>query len=108
MEGDKWELYMPSDMGYGDKGMPPTIPAKSALVFVMELIKINGEKVEAIRCDPSDANKGSRAPCHLAPCPVRSGCHDVRTAPQLCLTLCPSSAPPLHTAPHAAAATRRS
>jgi FKBP-type peptidyl-prolyl cis-trans isomerase FklB len=38
--GDQWELYIPSDMAYGDRGTPDgTIPPGSTLVFDVELLK---------------------------------------------------------------------
>ena len=46
VEGDKWELYIPSDLAYGDRGSPPKIPGSSALVFQMEIIKVNYERTE--------------------------------------------------------------
>jgi FKBP-type peptidyl-prolyl cis-trans isomerase FklB len=52
VEGDKWEMYIPSDLAYGARGSPPKIPGGSALIFRMEIIKINGDKVPADRCDP--------------------------------------------------------
>ena len=52
VEGDKWELYIPSDLAYGDRGSPPKIPGDSALVFIIEMIEIKGEKVIALKCDP--------------------------------------------------------
>jgi FKBP-type peptidyl-prolyl cis-trans isomerase FklB len=52
VEGDKWELYIPSDLAYGDRGSPPKIPGDSALVFTIEMIEIQGEKVIALTCDP--------------------------------------------------------
>ena len=52
VEGDKWELYIPSDLAYGDRGSPPKIPGDSALVFTIEMIEIKGEKVIALKCDP--------------------------------------------------------
>merc|ERR1712054_275614 len=52
VEGDKWEMYIPSELGYGDSGSPPKIQGGDVLVFVMEIIKINGDKVDAIKCDP--------------------------------------------------------
>eukprot|EP00994_Dinema_validum_P004048 NODE_2077_length_772_cov_158.165975_g1666_i0.p1 GENE.NODE_2077_length_772_cov_158.165975_g1666_i0~~NODE_2077_length_772_cov_158.165975_g1666_i0.p1 ORF type:complete len:234 (-),score=83.06 NODE_2077_length_772_cov_158.165975_g1666_i0:69-719(-) len=52
VEGDKWELYIPSDLAYGDSGSPPKIPAGAALVFQMEIHKIKGGKKPAITCDP--------------------------------------------------------
>merc|ERR1712054_510763 len=53
VEGDKWEMYIPSDLAYGESGSPPQDPGGSALVFRMEIIKIKGDKVEAITCEPS-------------------------------------------------------
>ena len=53
VEGDKWELYIPSDLAYGDRGSPPKIPGDSALVFTIEMIEIQGEKVVALKCNPS-------------------------------------------------------
>ena len=52
VEGDKWEMYIPSELGYGDSGSPPKIQGGDVLVFVMEIIKIKGNKVDAITCDP--------------------------------------------------------
>ncbi len=37
--GSKYKLYIPSDLGYGDRGMP-NIPAGSTLVFEVELLEI--------------------------------------------------------------------
>merc|ERR1711934_1216464 len=52
VEGDKWEMYIPSDLAYGESGSPPKIPGGSALVFRMEILKIKGGKVDAVTCDP--------------------------------------------------------
>jgi len=52
VEGDKWEMYIPSDLAYGESGSPPKIPGGSALVFRMEILKIKGGKKDAITCDP--------------------------------------------------------
>merc|ERR1712196_725565 len=53
VEGDKWEMYIPSDLAYGESGSPPKIPGGSALIFRMEIIKIKGDKKPAITCDPA-------------------------------------------------------
>jgi len=37
--GDKWELYIPSEMGYG-KFSQPGIPGGSTLIFEIELLGI--------------------------------------------------------------------
>jgi len=39
-EGDKWMLYIPSELGYGEQG-GGQIPPNSVLVFEVELIKVN-------------------------------------------------------------------
>ena len=39
-EGDKWELTLPAELGYGARGSPPKIPGGSVLVFELELIKL--------------------------------------------------------------------
>ena len=39
-EGDRWEVYIPSEMGYGDRGAGRDIPGNSSLIFEIQLIKI--------------------------------------------------------------------
>merc|ERR1719238_1628070 len=53
VEGDKWEMYIPSELGYGDRGSPPKIPGGAPLVFQMEILNINGPTVAADKCDPA-------------------------------------------------------
>ena len=38
--GGKIQLVCPSDLAYGDRGMPPTIPGGATLVFEIELLDI--------------------------------------------------------------------
>jgi FKBP-type peptidyl-prolyl cis-trans isomerase len=38
--GSKWILYIPSDLGYGERGAGGSIPGGAALVFDIELIEI--------------------------------------------------------------------
>ena len=40
-EGDKWILFIPDNIAYGEQGRPPQIPPFSVLVFELELIKVN-------------------------------------------------------------------
>ncbi len=39
-KGEKGTLLIPSKMGYGERGSPPTIPANSILLFDVELVDI--------------------------------------------------------------------
>jgi len=38
-EGDKWTLFVPPELGYGERGVGP-IPANSALIFDIELVEV--------------------------------------------------------------------
>lgn len=38
--GDRWMVYIPSDLGYGDTGSGSSIPAYSTLIFDMSLAKV--------------------------------------------------------------------
>lgn len=58
VEGDKWELYINSDLAYGDRGSPPKIGAGDTLIFTIEMLEIQGPKVPAQRCDAADPSAG--------------------------------------------------
>merc|ERR1712046_459874 len=51
VEGDKWQMYIPSELGYGDGGSGAKIKGGDVLIFNMEILKINGESKAAERCD---------------------------------------------------------
>jgi hypothetical protein len=44
-EGSKWELYIPSELAYGEQGAGGLIKGGAALIFTMELLKVNGDHV---------------------------------------------------------------
>jgi len=57
VEGDKWEMYIPSELGYGDSGSGAKIGGGDVLVFTMEIVKIKGETKPADKCDPATLEK---------------------------------------------------
>ncbi|MBN4079116.1 FKBP-type peptidyl-prolyl cis-trans isomerase [Beggiatoa alba] len=40
-EGDKWQVFIPSELAYGERGSGNTIGPNEALIFEIELIKVN-------------------------------------------------------------------
>ncbi|MEO7992646.1 MAG: FKBP-type peptidyl-prolyl cis-trans isomerase [Chryseolinea sp.] len=40
-EGDKWMLYIPSELGWGDQGAGEQIPPYATVIFEVQLIKVN-------------------------------------------------------------------
>ena len=48
--GEKAELHIKSDYGYGDSGSPPKIPGGATLIFKVELVKI-GDRMAGQKSD---------------------------------------------------------
>ena len=42
-EGDHVLVSIPSELGYGEKGIPPTIPPNSELLFDIDMLKVSPE-----------------------------------------------------------------
>jgi FKBP-type peptidyl-prolyl cis-trans isomerase FklB len=42
-EGEKWELYIPSNLAYGENGQGDVIPGNTPLQFIIELLEVIGE-----------------------------------------------------------------
>lgn len=44
--GEKYKLYIPSELAYGEQSPSPLIPANSVLVFELELLGIKGDEAQ--------------------------------------------------------------
>jgi FKBP-type peptidyl-prolyl cis-trans isomerase FklB len=42
--GSKWQLFVPADLAYGDRGAGPDIGPGATLIFEVELLSIQGKK----------------------------------------------------------------
>lgn len=50
--GDKWKVYIPSDLAYGDRGAGADIPPGAAIIFEMELLGVKPFVVPAPPAPP--------------------------------------------------------
>ena len=39
-EGSKWEIYIPPELGYGEKGLEGVIHEGAVMIYEMELLKV--------------------------------------------------------------------
>ena len=61
---DKWELYIPSELAYGDRGSPPKIGGGEVLIFQMEILAIMGDTVPALSCTVASSGDGEPEGCN--------------------------------------------
>ena len=47
VEGDKWEMYIPSELAYGERGSPPKIPVR-ALYYIYSYSSPEGAVVSSL------------------------------------------------------------
>lgn len=65
--GSKWEVFIPADLAYGDRGAPPRIQPGSALIFEMELLSIKDKKAAS----PHMMKPAGAKPGHAKPAPAK-------------------------------------
>jgi hypothetical protein len=56
--GDKFKVYIPSELGYGERGAGADIPGGAALIFEMELLSIK----PAVAATPAPATPDTTKP----------------------------------------------
>ncbi|WP_019341513.1 FKBP-type peptidyl-prolyl cis-trans isomerase [Stutzerimonas stutzeri] len=59
--GEKYKLYIPSELAYGEQSPSPLIPANSVLVFDLELLGIKGDENEAAPTTEPEAEAAAEA-----------------------------------------------
>jgi FKBP-type peptidyl-prolyl cis-trans isomerase FklB len=50
--GSKWQLFIPSDLAYGDRNMGADIPPGATLVFEVELLSIQTKDTKEPQAKP--------------------------------------------------------
>jgi FKBP-type peptidyl-prolyl cis-trans isomerase FkpA len=86
-EGEVAQLVCPSDIAYGDRGRPPSIPGGATLVFEVELISIEAPPAPPPAAPAAPATPAAPAKTENAPPPpatpapgAKQGCSELGTA----------------------------
>lgn len=53
--GSEWELYIPYNLAYGERGAGKDIPAFSALIFKVEVVEVKAKEAEKAEAQPAVA-----------------------------------------------------
>ena len=61
-QGSTWELYIPENLGYGERGAGPKIPPYSTLIFKVEVVEVKAkDKIAVIDAPVQNATAGKKA-----------------------------------------------
>jgi len=60
--GSTFELYLPPDLAYGDRGAPPVIEPGSMLIFQVELLDLPDKEKKATQAAKKDKTKKKKKP----------------------------------------------
>jgi peptidylprolyl isomerase len=101
--GGKRRLFIPYQLAYGEAGRPPHIPAKSDLIFDIELVSMS-DTPPAPKAPPAPPTNPSAAPDKPADAPAKPATDPAKpsTAPQTAPQATPPPADPTkpETTPH--------
>lgn len=71
-EGAKWELYLPSELAYGDNGAGSSIPGGAVLIFTLELLTVKDFVKTEILIEANTTSPPSTYPMTLNTAAVQS------------------------------------
>jgi FKBP-type peptidyl-prolyl cis-trans isomerase FklB len=60
--GSKWQLFVPSNLAYGERGAGPDIGPNSTLIFDVELLSIQPPKDQGKKEEPKKEEEKKEQP----------------------------------------------